>query len=106
MAMQNKRSMIDARWRDLQPVWGPKEHGGEHEMLYDVLEDDESIESLVGCVWGPGNVFHANANRWDRMRQYDGIAVPDRQAGRFAQKEGHEQAHHGNAAAQHGIGGR
>ena len=75
MAMQNKRSMIDARWRDLQPVWGPKEHGGEHEMLYDVLEDDESIESLVGCVWGPGNVFHANANRWDRMRQYDGIAV-------------------------------
>ena len=75
MAMQNKRSMIDARWRDLQPVWGPKEHGGEHEMLYDVLEDDESIESLVGCVWGPGNVFRANANRWDRMRQYDGIAV-------------------------------
>ena len=75
MDMQNKRSMIDARWRDLQPVWGPKEHGGEHEMLYDVLEDDESIESLVGCVWGPGNVFHANANRWDRMRQYDGIAV-------------------------------
>ena len=50
MAMQNKRSMIDARWRDLQPVWGPKEHGGEHEMLYDVLEDDESIESLVGCL--------------------------------------------------------
>ena len=75
MAMQNKRSMIDARWRALQPVWGPKEHGGEHEMLYDVLEDDESIESLVGCVWGPGNVFRANANRWDRMRQYDGIAV-------------------------------
>ena len=69
MAMQNKRSMIDARWRDLQPVWGPKEHGGEHEMLYDVLEDDESIESLVGCVWGPGNVFRANANRWDRIGQ-------------------------------------
>ena len=42
---------------------------------YDVLNDNESIESLVGCVWGPENVFRAGANRLDRMRQYDGIAV-------------------------------
>ena len=75
MAMQHKRSMIDARWRELQPGWDPKEHDAERKILYDVLQDNESIEALVGCVWGPENVFHANANRLDRMRQYDGIAV-------------------------------
>ena len=75
MAMQNKRSMIDARCKELQPGWGPKEHDGELQMLYDALNDDESIETLVGCVWGPDNVFRDNANRLDRMRQFDGIAV-------------------------------
>ena len=75
MAMQNKRSMIDTRCKELQPGWGPKEHDGELQMLYDALNDDESIESLVGCVWGPENAFRPNANRWDRMMQYDGIAV-------------------------------
>ena len=75
MAMRDKRSMIDARWGELQPGWDPKEHDAERKILHDVLQDNESIEALVGCVWGPDNVFHANANRWDRMRQYDGIAV-------------------------------
>ena len=75
MAMQNKRSMIDTRWQELQPSWSPKEHDAEREMLSDVLSDDEGIESVVGCVWGPENVFGAGANRLDRMRQYDGIAV-------------------------------
>ena len=75
MAMQNKRGMIDARCKELQPGWGPKEHDGELQMLYDALNDDESIESLVGCVWGPENAFRPNANRWDKIKQYDGIAV-------------------------------
>ena len=75
MAAQNKRGMVDSRWRELQPAWGPKEHDGERQMLYEALDDDESIEALVSCVWGPDNAFRANANRWDRMRQYDGIAV-------------------------------
>ena len=75
MTMRNKRSMIDARCKELQPGWGPKEHNGELQMLYEVLNDDESIEALVSGVWGPDNVFRANANRWDKMRQYDGIAV-------------------------------
>ncbi len=75
MAAQNKRGMVDTRWRELQPAWGPKEHDGERQMLYDVLNDNDSIESLVGCVWGPENVFRVGANRLDRMRQYDGIAV-------------------------------
>ena len=75
MAMQNKRTMIDARCKKLQPGWGPKDHDGELQMLHDALNDDESIEALVGGVWGPENAFRANANRWDKMRQYDGIAV-------------------------------
>ena len=75
MAMQNKQSMIDARCKELQPGWGPKEYDGELQMLYNALNDDESIESLVGCVWGPENAFRPNANRWDKMRQYEGIAV-------------------------------
>ncbi len=73
--MRNKRTMIDTRWKELQLGWGPKEHDGEHKMLYDVLENDETIEALVACVWGPDNAFRANANRWDKMRQYDGIAI-------------------------------
>ena len=88
MAMQNKRTMIDTRWQELQPTWGPKEHGGEHEMLYEVLNDGESIEAVVGCVWGPDIVFHANANRWDRMRQFDGIAVATGSRVVFLKKRG------------------
>ena len=75
MAMQNKRTMIDARCKELQPGWGPKNHDGELQMLHDALNDDESIQALVGGVWGPENAFRPNANRWDKMRQYDGIAV-------------------------------
>ena len=61
MAMQNKRSMIDTRWQELQPSWSLKEHDAEREMLSDVLSDDEGIESVVGYVWGPENVFRAGA---------------------------------------------
>ena len=75
MAMQNKRSMIDTRCKELQPSWGPKDHDGELQMLHDALNDDESIQALVGGVWGPENAFRPNANPWDKMRQYDGIAV-------------------------------
>ncbi len=75
MATKEQRDRLDARWQELQPGWNSKEHGAEREMLYDVLQDDESIEALVGCLWGPENVFHANAGRWDRMKQYKGIAV-------------------------------
>ena len=88
MAMQNKRTMIDARWQELQPTWGSKEHGSEREMLYDMLSDGESIEALAGCVWGPDNVFRANANRLDRMRQFEGIAVATRSRVVFLKRRG------------------
>ena len=39
------------------------------------MADDEHIEVLVGCVWGPENAFRPGASRWDSMTQYDGIAV-------------------------------
>ena len=53
-------------------MWSRK-HNCERQMLYETMNDYENIE--VGCVWGPENVFRSNANRWDKMRQYDGIAV-------------------------------
>ena len=37
MAAQNKRGMVDTRWRELQPAWGPKEHDGERQMLYALI---------------------------------------------------------------------
>ena len=53
-------------------MWSPK-HNCERQMLYETMNDYENIEA--GCVWGPENVFRSNAKRWDKMRQYDGIAV-------------------------------
>ena len=56
MVMRDKRSRIDARWQTLQPGWG-KDHSSELRPLYEVLQDDEEIEALVSCTWGPGSVF-------------------------------------------------
>ena len=62
MGLDEKRRRIDEEWTAAIPSgWGTKAHGfdrqeradrnmhsGEHEMLYDILEDDESIKALVG----------------------------------------------------------
>ena len=50
--MQNKRSMIDTRWQQLQPGWG-SDHSSERRALYEILQDGEEIEALVSCTWGP-----------------------------------------------------
>ena len=50
MAMQNKQSMIDARWQHLQPGWG-NDHSSERRALYEMLSDGEEIEALVSCTW-------------------------------------------------------
>ena len=42
---------VDAHWHRLLPGLGRDECKGEREMLYDVLEDGESIERLLGCSW-------------------------------------------------------
>ena len=75
MASREKMRQIDAQWQALQPGLGKKNHNGERKMLYEVMADDERIEVLVGCVWGPEKAFRPGASRWDKMTQYDGIAV-------------------------------
>ena len=74
MAMQNKRSMIDARWQHLQPGWG-SDHSSERRALYELLSDGEGIEALVSCAWGPGSLFREGANRMERMRRLKGLAL-------------------------------
>ena len=51
MANKERRSIVDAQWQRLQPGWGPKEHDGERRMLYDNLEEGESIERLWSGGW-------------------------------------------------------
>ena len=75
MASREKMRQIDAQWQALQPGLGKKSHNGERKMLYEVMADDEHIEVLVGCVWGPERAFRPGASRWDKMTQYDGIAL-------------------------------
>ncbi len=78
MAMQDKRSRIDARWQTLQPGWG-KDHSSELRPLYELLQDDEEIEALVSCTWGPGSVFREGASRMDRMRRNKGVVLVTRE---------------------------
>ncbi len=78
MAMQDKRSRIDARWQTLQPGWG-KDHSSELRSLYELLQDDEEIEALVSCTWGPGSVFREGASRMDRMRRNKGVVLVTRE---------------------------
>ena len=51
MAMQDKRSRIDAQWQALQPGWGNKDYDGERKLLHDTLDDDENIDRLWAGGW-------------------------------------------------------
>ena len=51
MAMQDKRSRIDAQWQALQPGWGNKDYEGERKLLHDTLDDDENIDRLWAGGW-------------------------------------------------------
>ena len=42
---------IDDQWQALQPGWGRKDYEGERKMLYDQMEEGESIEVLLECGW-------------------------------------------------------
>ncbi len=59
MGQETKSSRIDAEWTTLIPkgwgTWGndANMHSGEHKMLYDLLEDNEHLEALVGGSFGP-----------------------------------------------------
>ena len=83
-------AQIDARWQTLQPGWG-KDHSSELRPLYEVLQDDEEIEALVSCTWGPGSVFREDAGRMDRMRRNKGVALVTRE--RVVMLKGHPLDH-------------
>ena len=46
-----KYSNIDDQWNAMG--WGSKDHQGEREMLFGILDDGERIESLIGGLFGP-----------------------------------------------------
>lgn len=80
---------IDTQWRATSPGWRAKEHVGEREMLYDILEDQEDIECLLACRWGDSRSWewveniavHTGRGRVQNVGNYyagplyDGIAV-------------------------------
>lgn len=66
MTSQQKSDQIDAQWRAQAPQWGRNKHKNEREMLYGILEDDETIYCLTGGWW-KHDVKNATAK--------DGIAV-------------------------------
>ena len=89
MAARYETGRIDAQWQAKSPGWRPKEHGGERQMLYDILEDQEDIECLLACRWGDSRswewvenmVVHTGGGRVQNVGNYyagphyDGIAV-------------------------------
>ena len=91
MATLYQTQRIDAQWQAKSPGWRPKEHSGEREMLYDVLDDQEDIECLLACRWGDnhawewvGSIFVATGGQNPGVKDvgsyypgphYDGVAV-------------------------------
>ena len=61
-----KRQKIDGQWDMAKPMRWRNNHSGEHGMLYDLLEDDEVLECLVG------GTFRADT---DRLHKHKGIAA-------------------------------
>ena len=54
--MPADRQKIDQQWLQAAPNWRPfKQNGyrGEHDLLYDVLQEDENIEAMVGGMFSP-----------------------------------------------------
>ena len=80
---------IDAEWQAHQPGWGRKDHEGERKMVYDALADDENIEGLLGCVWGPEEAFEGPSPSYlQRKSQIDGIVLATSRRVLFLKKNG------------------
>ncbi len=59
---------IDQQWNTLKPaLWGNR-HSGEREMLYDLIEESETLESLIG------GTYRAEQDT-SRFHKHNGIAV-------------------------------
>ena len=88
MATQYEIDRIDAQWQTKSPGWRPREHIGEREMLYEILDDQEDIECLLACRWGDNHAWEwvgnivvtsgrgvQNVGNYYPGPLYDGIAV-------------------------------
>ena len=67
MEASDKAQRIDSLWNQVKPArWHELMHSGERKMLYDILDQDEGIESLIG------GQFRADT---DRLHKHNGVAV-------------------------------
>ena len=54
--MRADKQKIDQQWQQAVPHWRPFKHNsykGEHDLLYDVLQENENIEAIVGGMFSP-----------------------------------------------------
>ena len=58
-------------------------------MVYDTLWDDENIEGLLGCIWGPEEAFEGQSPSFlQRKSQFDGIVLATGRRVLFMKKHG------------------
>ncbi len=89
MPKKEKVNRIDAQWQAFQSSWGRKDHEGERKMVYDTLGDDENIEGLLGCIWGPEEAFEGVSPSFlQRSSQFDGIVLATSRRVLFVKKKG------------------
>ena len=65
---RSKASLIDQQWNDLKPSGWGNMHSGEREMLYDLIEEGERMESLLG------GTYRAEQDT-SRVGKHNGMAV-------------------------------
>lgn len=88
MPSKELKNRIDAQWRALQPNWDRKQYNNELKMLYDNLINNENIQVLIGCTWGPADSFDDDASRMAKFSRFDGIAVATDSRVLFLKKRG------------------
>ncbi len=75
MASKELRKHIDAQWSQEASAWGQENHDRERKLIYDYLDENESIMGLVGCTWGPTSAFREDAGLLIRQQRLKGVAV-------------------------------
>ena len=75
MATKEVRDRVDAQWGQQASAWGQENHDRERKLIYDYVDQDESIMGLVGCTWGPASAFAEGAGLIMRQQRLKGVAV-------------------------------
>ena len=88
MPTKEFKNQIDAQWRALQPNWDQKQYNNELKLLYDNLINNENIQVLIGCTWGPADSFNDDASTMAKLSRFDGIAVATDSRVLFLKKRG------------------